>query len=346
MYKNLAAVVLIVGVTSSIAHAQWEDNGDGSSMLVLHPDNQNVIVIDEGVDFIRYGVWYPAENPSDPDEFIEFDVEKETWNRFDINSTGALDSDEERWGWPDNRVDWADVRMYMCLYQSQSLYADLTTTGAATSDPNYGVLDGVVDGDDLAYFTQWLVDFMGYHDAVALISESLANGDPCTNRASDEPGLAPRPPLGKTSSGTTENVQGAFPDVLKNWRYILARDLLKPQSSLDLLVTHYADIDEICQGEEGAAHFSDPRSELNFIASFGAVAGDITEVFNDRQYDIDDDIANNGCGHTVGNSTLRTMYRMNFKRGLYLPVNAWWAGLGTTHTVLTRQISSTGCGCP
>lgn len=345
--KSCFAALLFAGAVSMPAQAQWEDNGDGSSMLVLHPDDENVIVIDEGVDYVRYGVWYPAENPSDPDEYIEFDVQKETWNRFDINSTGATDSDEEKWGWPDNRVDWADVRLFMCLYQSQSLYADVNTTGAVLGDSNYGELDGIVDSSDLSFFTQWLSDFMGATEAMALVTESLASGDPCTTLAADEPALAPGGATPKvTSAGTTVVVQGAFPDVLKNWRYILARDPLKPQSSLDLNITHWADKDEICEGDPAAVHYPWARSEVNFIAKLGAVAGDITEVLNNRQYVIEDDIVSDGCGPTIGDSTLRTMYYMTFKRGIFLPINRAWAGIGTDHAVLTRQISGYGCSCP
>lgn len=345
MQRLRALFTMIAALFTSQAIAQWEQAGPNSWMLVLHPDNDQVVVVDEGPDFVRYGIWY--EIPGQPDEYLEFDVEKATWHRFDVNTTGATDSDEEAWGWSDNRVDMADVRLYLCLYQSGSLHADINTTGAGVNDPDWGKLDGVVDSSDLDYFVAWLTDF--HNDgaaAVSLIADALANGDPCTNRAPREPQLAPREPTPKgTSSGETIT-QSSFPRIVGSWRYILVRDILKPQSSLDLVVNHWADDDEICSGEPGAVHFPEAYSETNFVVSFSATAGDITQVFSDREYEITEDCMQDGSNITVGNSSLRTMYRMKYRNGLALPINRWWAGLGVERNVLTMQLSGPGCGCP
>ncbi len=329
---------------NSVALSQWTDEDDGFSTLILHPDNDDVVVIDEGPDFIRYGVWYPSDH-GDADEYIEFDVEKATWNRFDINTTGATVSDEEAWGWPDGRVDVADVRLFMCLYQDASAYADISSTGAVRGDAEYGVMDGVVDAADLQFFTDWLEDFASINVALQLINDAIQNGHPCTTRASGEPQMAPRQPV-KLTAGIPSTVAGGFPEKVDEWLYVLVYDVLKPQSTLDLRVVHYADTDEICAGEPGALHFPDAWTEIGFLVNLSAVVTGLTEVLNDQNYVIADDCLDDGSGMRVGDSTLRSKYRVSYKLGVFVPINAWWAGLGVQRTLLTRQMSGTGCGCP
>ncbi len=329
---------------NTVAFSQWTDDGNGSYSIVLDPGNSDVEIVVEGLDYTTYGVWAPAGSGGDSD-YVEFDVEHVNWNRFDINTTGATVTDEEAWGWPDGRVDVADVRLFLCLYQNASAYADINSTGAARGDTEYGVMDGVVDGADLQFFTDWLEEFASLNVAIQLIADALENFNPCTTRADDEPQMAPREPK-KQVAGVLSTTSGDFPGLLDGWVYVIARDILKPQSSLDLQVIHRADIDDICHGEPGATHFSEAWTEVGFFASMSAVATGLTEVLNDRDYDITEDCFGNGSGMRVGDSTLRTMYRVTYKLGAFIPINAWWAGLGTQKTMLTRQISSTGCGCP
>jgi len=342
--KSLKGIGLVVLIAfSSTAYSQWTDDGDGYSSIVLDPSNPDVDIVAEGLDFITYGVWSPI-GANGEQEYLEFDVENVTWNRFDINQTGATDADEEAWGWSDGRVDVADVRLFMCMYQNLNDYADINTTGAVIGDPNYGKLDGVVDSADLQFFTDWLADFSSLFDAVSLINEALANGNPCTNRAVDEPQMAPTSPSPKTSVSGTQLL--APPTRIRQFRYILARDALKPASTLDFIVNHYADVNEICNGEPGAQHFDDGYSESDFLASLGSVVTNVTRVWGNRNYIIDEDCLDDGSGVIVGDSTLRTIYRVTFRVGIYLPIDVWWAGIGLPRTVILFQQSGTGCGCP
>lgn len=342
MIKKTIAGLIVAGLLSTPAMAQWEDNGDGSSTIILHPDNQNVVIVDEGVDYIRFGVWFPSEIAGEPDEYIEFDVEKATDARFDLNTTGATDTDAGTWGWPDGRMNVADVRLFYCLYQSQSDYADVNTSGAVAGDQDYGKMDGVVDSSDLDYYNSWLTNFFGAQEAIALINDAFSGGDPCSNRAYDEPQLAPSEPRVKTS-GETEVISGDFPTLIGTWRHILAKDTIVPSISVDLIVNHWAETDPICFGEPGAEHTSEAYSERSVFTVLGSVVEAPNLVYEDRDYDIEQA----WCGDpNIGNSSLVTMYRIKIKLGVYLPINQWWAGLGVSRYILTKEKSTHGCSCP
>ena len=67
-------------------------------------------------------------------------------------TTTGAGSGDPGYGVPDGAVTGADLQYYVNLYVAQDLGADLTTTGAGAGDPGYGVPDGAVTGADIQFF--------------------------------------------------------------------------------------------------------------------------------------------------------------------------------------------------
>jgi len=333
-----SVIVCSIFLCTGFAQAQWDQNPDGSQDIILHPSNSEVDVLEEGVGYTRYGVWMPGG------EYHEFEVNDPTWLSFDINTTGATDTDDTAWGWPDGRTDIADLRLFFCLFNSQDELADVNTTGEQFGDDNWGIPDGLVDNDDLSYVVHWFAQRHGSSNVSQMLADALGNGDPCKNKGVGEFGLAPNDP---TPMIIGEELDPEFvPMTLFTWNITLAYDLLLPHMTLALVVDHIADQDGLCPASETPiTHFSNGRQEIDFVMQAGAVPVSTTKVFEKQSWTVID-AQDNSCGYDIGESKLETAYRATYKVGVYLPIRVPWAGIGQTFTKLHYQKSETGCSCP
>jgi len=67
-------------------------------------------------------------------------------------TTQGAGSGDPNYGVPDGAVTAADIQYYVNLYTASDPAADFTTQGAGIGDPNYGVPDGAVTAADIQYY--------------------------------------------------------------------------------------------------------------------------------------------------------------------------------------------------
>ena len=72
-------------------------------------------------------------------------------------TTTGAGSGDPGYGVPDGQVTAADIQYYVNLYVAADLAADLTTTGAGSGDPGYGVPDGAVTAADIQFYVNLYV---------------------------------------------------------------------------------------------------------------------------------------------------------------------------------------------
>ena len=72
-------------------------------------------------------------------------------------TTTGAGSGDPGYGVPDGAITGADIQYYVNLYVAADLAADVTTTGAGSGDPGYGVPDGSVTAADIQYYVNFWV---------------------------------------------------------------------------------------------------------------------------------------------------------------------------------------------
>lgn len=85
--------------------------------------------------------------------YAEFFGEKDTGGDcFADLTTTGAGSGDPDYGVPDGEIDLSDLLYFVNRWQADEIDADVTTTGASLGDPGYGTPDGEVDLADLLYF--------------------------------------------------------------------------------------------------------------------------------------------------------------------------------------------------
>ena len=72
-------------------------------------------------------------------------------------TTTGAGSSDPGYGVPDGSITAADIQFYVNLYVAGDPAADLTTTGAGSSDPGFGVPDGSITAADIQYYVNLYV---------------------------------------------------------------------------------------------------------------------------------------------------------------------------------------------
>jgi|GEM_PF-2861517 len=90
---------------------------------------------------------------------LDGDIDSTDWDEFAALGICAADvtttgagSQDPGYGVPDGEMTAADLQYYSNLYVAQDLAADLTTSGANSGDPGYGVPDGNITAGDIQYY--------------------------------------------------------------------------------------------------------------------------------------------------------------------------------------------------
>lgn len=209
----------------------------------------------------------------------------------DITTAGALTGDV-LYGIADGVVTQDDFDLYMALYLAADPLADLSTAGANPGDPVWGVSDGLVTADDLVHY-------------VAIFN------DPCPQQ------VDPTPIGGGPMQYATTGVI-----IARSCRYVVARDAIFLPHTTDLVVNIWGALEDLC--ETGDPQWVvDAHLDIDFLVSFGSAVERPEVVGRIERHQ-----SNPPDGPPADEWSITALVRVDWKIGLFLPVNHPFMGIG------------------
>jgi len=203
-------------------------------------------------------------------------------------TTEGTEPGDVLFGAGDGLISEDDLDLYQSLFSALDPMADLSTAGAVEDDPEWGVSDGLVTPDDLLYF---LAEF---EETCPQEKDPIPLGDPLQ--------------LGGNAVLANSCNFGLSQDPGTN-------------SELNLAIDIYSATD-ICDSGD-PQWIVDPHLQVGFFVSFGAAAS-TPQVVGTMKFH--ESLPPEG---PPGDKWFITAYvRVDFKVGLFLPVNLPFMGIG------------------